>query len=196
MSSNPIKNLSSFGQAALALDNEFSELERLGAQIDKLVITSDSGLERSRQLLAKFGECGQRIAEGVQTLAKTLEDARARAEKAAMLVTARAGKVEERHHESERMFERFRVLGESVRKVTGAVASLKKPKGEKLSEDEKTQLPKQLGQFDGQLADLIEQAQALKDDARTANMKSLERNADALGQSLQSARRKLKSISS
>src|SRR4051794_29616402 len=121
MSVTTIQNLSSFGQAALALDNDFSELDRLGGQIERLEFESDAGFEKMQQLLTRFSECGQRIGEGVQTLARSLEEARGRAEKAATFVSERANQVHERHLEREQMFDRFRVLGESVRSVSSAV---------------------------------------------------------------------------
>ena len=187
------KNLSPFGQSALTLDNDFAELDRLSGQIERLSIESDSGMERAKELLVKFGECGQRISTGVQSLAKSLEETRSRAETAAQSVASRAALIQERHHENERMLDRFRSLGDKVREVSTALAALKAPaKG--VTEEGKALIAKQLPEFNAQLETLTAEAQKLKDDAREANMKTLERNADSLYQTLQSARRKLASI--
>ena len=89
MSAPDKKNLSPFGLAALALDAEFVELERLSGQIERIAIESDSGLERAQSLLIKFAECGQRVADGVIAFSKALQDAHVRAEKAGQTVSAR-----------------------------------------------------------------------------------------------------------
>ncbi|MFL5814980.1 MAG: hypothetical protein ACJ763_15500, partial [Bdellovibrionia bacterium] len=66
------KVLSSFAEAALSLDKDFTELDTLSGQLERLDLNSDSGLERAKEILAKFGECGGRIGDGVQKLAKEL----------------------------------------------------------------------------------------------------------------------------
>ena len=191
MSSINLENLSAFGKVAVALDNDFAEFERLGGQIERLSVDSDNELERAQQLLAKFGECGERIGNGMQGLAKSLEEIRTHAEKAAQTVSARLPQIQERLKEHEQMKERLRALSEMVRGVSEAVGQLKKPAGEKFSDEEKALITNQLAEFDKQLGGLVEQARKLHEDARNAKMKSLERNADSLSQTLQSARRKL-----
>lgn len=64
------KDLSPFGQHALKLDSDFRELEELCGQIERLDLESDFGLDRAKQLLTKFSECGLRIGDGVQGFAK------------------------------------------------------------------------------------------------------------------------------
>jgi chromosome segregation ATPase len=189
-----IKNLSPFGQYALTLDSDFIELERLSGQIERLDIESDAGMDRAKQLLAKFGETGQRIADGVQGLAKTLEETRGRAEKAAEFVASRAAKVQERQQENNRMMERFQALGERVRGVSASIAELKKPAGETMTDEGKAEVRMKLTDFESELGKLIDESQQLKQDAQAASMKTLERNADSLNQTLQSARRKLTSL--
>jgi chromosome segregation ATPase len=191
MSNITQENFSAFGKAAVSLDNDFAEFERLGGQIERLSVDSENELERAQQLLAKFGECGERIGTGMQDLAKSLEEARTRAEKAAQGVSARLPQIQERLKEHEQLKERLRALSEMVRGVSEAVGQLKKPAGEKFSDEEKALLSTQLKEFDSQLGGLVEQANKLHEDARNSKMKSLERNADSLSQTLQSARRKL-----
>ena len=191
MSSINIKNLSSFGQSALKLDQDFTELERLSSQIERLSIDSDSGLDRAQEALLKFGECGQRIGTGIQGLATELNELRVRAEKAAQVVSDRAVLVQQRRTEIDRMLERFRMLGDLVRQTSATVAKFKKLSGEGVTDAEKALIAKQLAEFDSQLEPLISEIHKLKEDARNAKMKTLERNAESLWQSLDAARRKL-----
>ena len=48
-----------------------------------------------------------------------------------------------------------------------------------------------MADLDARLAEISDQMVQLKNDARNANMKNLERDADALAQSMSAARRKL-----
>src|SRR4051812_13284852 len=105
---NPKATLSPFGEAALKLDADFTEVERLASQVEQVDVHSDIGLERAIKLLKHFSECGQRIAEGIQVMAKSLEEARARTEAAANLVAARATEVQKRKEEEDQGLEGFR----------------------------------------------------------------------------------------
>jgi hypothetical protein len=191
MAITQVQNLSAFGQAALALDHDFVELDRLAAQIERLEFESDSGFEQAQKLLTRFSECGTRIGEGVQALARSLEDARKGAEKAAEMVSARANLIHERHLERERMFERFRVLGESVRTLSGDVAGLKRPSELEPTSEEKALWPARIRELDSRFAPLIEEARKLQDEAHAAKLRTIEKNADSLGQSLAAAKKKL-----
>jgi len=188
------KVLTSFADAALKLDSDFSELERLSGQLERLDLLSDAGLERAKEILAHFGECGSRIGDGVQRLAKELDEARIRAEKAAEAVSQRASQVQERQQACDRMAEKFNALTEMVRKVSALIAQLKKAEGEPMSAEEKTLLAQQLPGFEAQIGVLVDEALKLKDEAQEANMKTLVRNADSLSQTLISAKRKLGSL--
>jgi chromosome segregation ATPase len=193
--SSSAKVLSSFAESALQLDSDFLELERLSGQLERLDVNSDSGLDKAREILAKFGECGNRIGSGVQKLAKELEEARVRAEKAAELVAQRANVVQERQQIQDRLSEKFHTLTEMVRKVSQLIGQLKKAEGETMSDDERTQLAQQLPGFDSQLSVLVDEAMKLKVEAQEANMKTLMKNADSLSQTLLSAKRKLGTLS-
>lgn len=191
MSTSLSKKLPPLAQLAFELEEDFSELQRLSEQIETMSIESEGGMNHARKLMGKFGECGTRIGEGVQSLAKLLDDSRGRAEKAAELVATRAVDMQKKQERSDKMFERFRSLVERVQELTSAVAELKKPVGTEYSAAEKEYLQKRLGELDPQLGELIEQTRLLKVEAHEARLASLEKNADSLAQSLQSARGKL-----
>ena len=120
------KNLSALAQSALDLEDDISDLERLSGQIDELNIESESGMNQARNLLGKFGERGAKIAEAVQNLAKSLDEGRRRAEKAAEVVATKAVLVQKRQEETDRIFQKFKSLVENVHDITSKVATLKK----------------------------------------------------------------------
>ena len=188
---NSAPPMSPFGQIALKLNESFEELDRLSGQMERLSIESDSGLEKGKQILVKFSECSMSIVGDIQTLAKTLEESRIRAEKAAQYVASRANAIQARHDETERLTGRFQSLADKVRELSGTIASLKKPAGEKITAEDQKRMGAKLPGLDGDLADLTDEAARLQIEAREANMKTLERDAESLGQSLASARRKL-----
>jgi chromosome segregation ATPase len=186
-----LKELSPFAQAALKLDEDFQELERLAGSLERAEIDSDAGLERSRDLLGKFGECSSRIGSEIQALASSLEDSRSRAEKAAGSAAQRAALIQERMTRTNSLNERFKNLAEMVRMVSDGIAQFKKPGGQQMTEEERKFLSGKLPELDSQMSDLGAQALKLKEEARQENMKLLEKNADSLGQTLESARQKL-----
>jgi len=177
--------------AAGALDLDFSELERLSGQIEKAEIDSENGLERVQQLLTRFGECGLRVGDGVQVLAKALDEARVRGETASQAVAARLAEIQRRQQEYAQMRERFGALATMVRELNGAMAALQQQGGRELSPEHKTLLLSRMPEIDSKLDDLVGEASKLKEDAQSVGMKGLVRDADSIRQSLQSARSKL-----
>lgn len=194
MKSPDLKNLSPFGLCALKLDNDFTELDQLKGQIEKLSLDSDYGLDRAKQLLIKFSECSGRITDGLQMFAKELAEARGRAEASAAAVSERATLIQERQNVCHGLHERFQNLASMVKKLSTNMEGLKRPKAGELSPEEKTFLATHLPLIDSQLGVLADESGKLRDDARQAKMKSLEKKAESLGQTLFSARRKLTSF--
>lgn len=185
-----LEELSSYGQASLLLDTEFSELERLGGQIERISLDSENDLDKARQLLVRFSESGQRISEHLPTMAKALDEARARAEAAAKAVGSRIAEIQNRQKEADELMARFQSLGEKIHAVTQASAKLPKP-SIRLSHEEKGVLLLNLPTINSQLDLLSDEAARLKDDARSKKLRTLERNADSLSQRLKSVRNQL-----
>jgi hypothetical protein len=174
------ETLSPFGRLAVELDAGFQELDRLGGQIERLELDSDSSLDRAIKLLEHFAQNGQRVAEGVQEFARVLAAARESAERSAQAVQNRSTLIQNRKEERDRMQAKLGQLGLKVREITTAATAISSPQ--------------QLGELDGRLGALIEEARIILDDARKENFKSLERDAQSLHGSLQSVRRKLASV--
>jgi hypothetical protein len=182
---------SAFAQAALSLDSEFAEFERLARELEKLPIDSESGMERARKLLGHFEGVGERIDEGMHALARNLDEARQRTEAIAQQVTERARAIQERQVQTNEMFERFQKLSDMARQITVAVGQLMQPRETELSSEEKNLILSKLPEVDEKMGVIVDEARKLMDDARHAKLKTLERSADSLRQSLQSARQKL-----
>jgi|GEM_PF-2149198 len=193
MPTHEAKNESPLTRSVLKLDDDFSELERLSAQLDRLPLDSESAFEKAKHFLARFGDCSLRIGNGIQAMAAALEESRVRAEKAAELVATRAVLVQQRQQQNDKLLEAFRGIGEKVRDVTAEVALICQPEGSVLSPEERAALPEKLSVMDSQLGQLIEAAHSIKAAAREASLKTLETNADALEQSMKAARRRLTS---
>ncbi|MGE0173932.1 MAG: hypothetical protein AB7T49_14140 [Oligoflexales bacterium] len=193
MSTATNKSPTVFAQAALTLDEDFQEFDRLAKEIERQNIESDTGFERAAKLLIKLDSCGKRISSGMQTMSSALEEVRARTEQAANVANTRAVAVQERQQLSEQMMERLQHLGDTVRKITTAVGELRQS-SDMISDEDRAVLAERLPEFNAQLGMLVDEVQKLKVDATAAHMRTLERNADSLKQSLQRAKHKLSQL--
>jgi len=88
------------------------------------------------------------------------------------------------------MLAKFRTLSDHVRETIQSIPYLEKSVDGELSAEEQLVLTNQLPKIDEQMEALIGQASGIREESRELSMRELERNADSLTQSLQSARRK------
>lgn len=186
--------LSAFGQLALKLDQNFSGLERLAQQIQRLDLRTDNGLEHGTKLLNQFAQYGEGISEGIQEFAKALDEARLRSEEATTLVVARAEEIHARNREQSELQERFNHLGTKVQAVNAGLVQLKKPTLSALSPEDRVELNSKLQEMDGFLGTFVDEAMALKTEAESLNLKRIGRDAESLHGTLISARSKLSTI--
>jgi hypothetical protein len=181
-------------RAALALDHYFSELERLGGQINSLDMKTEFDFEQAQRLMSRFAECGEGLSAEVINLSTCLGESRVRAEGIALGVSERAQQLKAYKDLQGRKFDEFRLLGEKVRALTEEMNQLNRSEGENLSDADRAQLAASLAAFSEQLNPLIEQAQNLRKEARESKMRVLEQNADSLTQTLQAVRQKLDTL--
>ncbi len=179
--------MSEFARAALALDVRFEEFCRLSAELERVSIDSDSGLERARILLKDLNECREGFTPASQDMARALEGARQGTAEAAEKVEKREHAVQDRVSQVDQMLGRYRLLGDTVRRVTSAVAGLKQSPEGGLSADERSLLASKMPEINTQMTVVVDEAKRLMDDARAANMKILERNCDSLRQTVQAS---------
>lgn len=195
MSKKAKDELSDFARAALALDVRFEEFCRLSQELQRVTIDSDSGLERARILLKDLNECREGFTPASQDMARALEDARQRTALAAQAIETQEQAVQQRISHVENMLTRYRLLGDTVRRVTTAVSELKYSPGHGLSQAEQTLLQSKMPELSQQMGIVVDEARKLMDEAREANMKTLERNADSLRQSVQASMHRFTQLS-
>ncbi len=189
--SNKVKQDSPLVQSVLALDNFLTELERVGARIDSVDMTSDFDVEFVQKLLARFAECGQQVSGEVTNLSGQLQEARARAEAVALAVSRQAELFNIRRNEQDEKLEEFRILGEKVRELNAMISQFRRPQGDALTGEDRARLTANIPGFEAQLSILIDELESLRQSARNSQMKALEKNAESLVQMLQAVRQKL-----
>ncbi len=185
------KTQSPLVQSVLNLDGHFADLERLSARIEEIELKSEFDFTQARQLLGRFAECAQSVSTEIVDLVGFINEARIRAETAGKIVAAKAEQLQELQDKQDDKMKAFHVLAEKVATLNENLKSLKKPNGEELSESERILLVNKFGELKLQLEPLIEEAVAIKNEARTSKMKVLEQNADSLSQSLTAVKQKL-----
>lgn len=189
-----LKSQSPLVQAVLALDHQFSELERLSAKIEETQMKTDSDFEQLQHLMGRFAECGTTITSEVVNLSTALNDARANAEASAQKVGARAEQLQSWQGERQKKMAAFQNLGEKVRALTASLQDLRRPEGVPATDEDRAKIAQRLAELESQLAPLIEEAETIKNEAQGSRMRELETGAHALGQSLQAMSKKLSSL--
>lgn len=180
--------------SVLALQNYLDELERVGARINSTDMTSDIDVEHVQKLLAHFAECGQGLSGELNNLSTQLVQARTRAEAVAEAVSRQADAFNIRRQELNEQFEKFRLLGEKVRQLNSAISQSLKTPGNGSPDPDSSILRSNIPDLEHQLTVLIGDLQELRSSARSARMKSLEKDAESLAQTLQAVQVKLRNL--
>jgi HAMP domain-containing protein len=170
--------------SVLRLENHLSELERVGGKITAMDMTADIDVEHIQKLLTLFTDCGGEISEEVKNLSAHLQQAQIRAEAVAREVSRQANAFNARRNEQNAHLERLRLLGEKVHELNAT-----------LTGDDQSDLAPRLPIIADQLSVMIVELQELRSAARSSRMRSLERTAEALAQSLQALQVKLHNLS-
>jgi chromosome segregation ATPase len=191
---NKINRDSPLVKTVLALDNYLTELERVGAKINSTDMTSDFDVEHMQKLMTRFAECGHAVSEEVTNLSRQLHEARTRAEAVATGVSGQAESLNKRRIEQNDKVEEFRILTEKVRDLNTVMSHFQRPHGQSVTPEDRATLSSEIAAFETQLAGVIEELQDFRKSARTAHMRSLEKNAESLAQALQGVQKKLRDL--
>ena len=181
--SNKDKRESPLVKSVLALDAYLTDLERIGAKITATDMAADFDLDYVQKLMNRFAESGQGVADEVTNLSTQLREAQSRAEAVAQEVLRQAELLNVRSNELNAKLEEFRILGGRVRDLN---AQIRDARG--------AELASHLPAFEAQLTGLIEELQNLQKSAKNSRMKTLEKNAESLVQTLQAMRTKLRGM--
>ena len=184
--------LSPFGQSAVALDRELAKFESLSQELDRTSVQSDKGYEKALTLSKEINACRERMESGMRTLGQTLNAVQQSQEQAEKVIAARLVTIEERRQQVDSLSARFRSLGAMVHQINATVGEVRAQTAEALSVDERSTWMNRLPEFEVHMGTLVEEARKLMEEARSANMASLERNADALRKSLAAARNRVR----
>jgi chromosome segregation ATPase len=187
--SNKVNRDSPLVKSVLALDGYLSELERVGTKINSTDMTSEFDLDFVQKLMNRFAECGQGVSEEVTKLSTQLQEAQTRAETVAQGVSKQAQLFKLRRTQQNEKMEEFRLLGEKVRDLNGAISNLRPVVGEGPSK-----LTSRIPALEAQLSSLIVDLQNLRQSARGLHMRPLEKNAESLVQRLGVVRKKLQDL--
>jgi len=176
----------------LALQNHLEELERIGNKINSIDMSGDVDVEHVQKLMARFAESGQGVWEEIRSLSGHLQHAQASAEAVANGVARQAEAFKARTLEQQEHLNKFSLLGEKVRAINTAMSEFRKPRGEGFTESERTALRTKIQDLEGELIALIAELQDLRDAARGARMRKLEKDAESLAQTLQAVHAKIR----
>jgi hypothetical protein len=181
--SNKAKRDTPMVHAVLALQEHLNELERIGTKINAADLTGELDADHIQKLLVRFAECGQGISDEITNFSVHLQEARAHAEVVAQGVSSQAEIFRTRREEQNAKMDQFNQLGERVQQLNASISRFKDPENQNSGG---------FGEYADQLAAIIKDLHELRDSARDSRMKSLEKKAQSLAQSLEAAHAKLR----
>ncbi|MBV9463974.1 MAG: hypothetical protein JO317_07070 [Verrucomicrobiae bacterium] len=173
--------------SALTLEEDFQEVERIRSALRKFTTGDETDLDHARELLAKFGQIGTRIGEQIQIHAACLQEATRRASAASEEVKQSAEVVEQKSQQRAAMTERFQALAQKVQEVSNSFADIGQGPDEAADR-------KRLPEFHQQLLALADQAVRMKEEARAAGYRELERKADTMDDRLRFSAKKIRKL--
>ncbi|MEZ0391576.1 MAG: hypothetical protein ACAH59_05135 [Pseudobdellovibrionaceae bacterium] len=182
--SKTIKNPSPLVLTVLALDEHFTNLNRLADRIDEIDLKSNFDFEQSEKLILRFTESGQAISTEIARFVTILNETRGQAELAAQKVSAKADHLKLRKDEVQKKLARFEILSEKVSQLNQSLVHFRRPAGESFSDQELAELKTSLTTVSNQLEALIEESRILKEIGHDSKIKILEQNAESMRQSL------------
>jgi chromosome segregation ATPase len=194
MSSIRLDTLSSFGRLAVTLDTHFSELARLSTQIERLDVDSDGDLAHAIKLLNEFTTRAKTMTGDMQQFSQSLQETQARSEAATQRVADRARLIQERSERQQEIQDKLAQVKQAVKTVNSNLANFRKQSQGEFSEEEKRRIESEFEQVHAHLSRFVANAQQVREAAKEAKFKNLERDAQILIDTLESSRRKITQV--
>ena len=178
--------------SVVALQQDLSELDRIGGKINGMEMTSEMDLEYVQKLLGRFAECGIRVSQKLHEFSSHLQEAQARAEAVTQGVSHQTESFNAIRDQQNLLIDRFQELGEKVRELNARVGQVAGAQDSGNSETLKSALPAVEQDLKLLIADLEDLGAA----SGASRMRKLEQNVHSLKQTLQALQTKLQHISS
>jgi hypothetical protein len=187
MTTSP-KTQSPLVAAAEALEDGLGALEQLATRLERSSISSEKTLRRSGTMLAEAGRLHEQLATGLAGLGAAIIAMQQRQEELLARVLVETQRVESRNAEYQDLMRQFAAIVERTRDVNG-------PVGEVVAQKEAGASPEglldALGNVDQLAAGVARDAESLATSARAGDWPEVARDAQALRQTVESARNKL-----
>lgn len=174
-----------------AFDEELKRFDYLVAESERVNMTSEKALRRAAKAAAEAAECEARIAGLMRDFADALNEARQHNEETQQRLRAREAEVVKKDAIFKSYLQRFATLGEAAKEVSNALALAIQPAGNGDGNAEPKVNAEALLKVDDVIAQFLEEAKRLVDDARAAELQDFARDVETLRKQIQSARNKL-----
>lgn len=175
-------------KAATLLETELARYEEHVTEAKRLEINSEKGLQKSKTVLEACAATEQKMREHLQLFAAAMQEMQKRQQACVDETLATAKRIEERIHDRAALLERFGALGVRAREVDEPVKAVMQAKAEGAKDSE---LLGALAEVISRTDSVLEDAEAVANDAQGRGWEDISREAMALKQQLQSARNKV-----
>jgi len=182
----------SLSEAATTVETELERFEELARAVHKIELNSEKSLARAGRALTDAIACHERIVAGLRALGKAVGGAQERQQRAAGSIETGAQHVQKRITEFGELAKGLAALGDEARSITlqlQDVASTDAASGDARDTVERSE---RLEKVASRMDEAVEKARGLHRRALDGNMTDIARQADALHQQLDSARRRLR----
>ena len=180
------------GEAAVSLEQALRRFEELTTTARRFPLGSQKNIERAARATQEAAESQQTVAEKLHALIDAINVARDRNEAASNAIRERAEEIRARTEELTQLMQRFAGLGEAAAEINTMVQ-------EALPTSTQTQDPAELSALMAEplarvlarMGEVLEEAQALHQEAQRVEMNELARQTDSVRQQILAARNKV-----
>jgi hypothetical protein len=165
---------------AAALEEELQRFEQAAAATMRAQLRSQRHIDRAVTTLNEAAEAQTRVIEHIQALMVQFNEARDRCQKTADALNERAQEIEARAGESRALLDRFEALGLAAHEINDAVRAV-----------DAKDAHAHLSAIEQKMTSIVDDAQALHQDAQAADLLDLAQQADGLRQQILAARNKV-----
>lgn len=194
-SSTKSKEAGSLSGAAIALENDFKEVDRLSKALQEITTGPITNLKQAQKLLLHFSETGLRVGEEIQALAKALDEGRQRAEASTQSAANAADLIKKVEAERNSLFDQFQALALRVQQTSASLSHFAKSSDREDQDASRKDLKERLPSLQSEIEQFISEAETLGQEAKSKFFSDIAKDAEAMAKSLKTTRQKLKMVS-